>query len=75
VEVFEEVNLTKEITGGVIGGLLLLALITAALYKVCVCVCSTLNLSFSALQLEFNFSKLCNAYTCLNYHFLSGWIL
>ncbi|KAG1933411.1 integrin alpha-M-like [Pimephales promelas] len=33
VEVFEEVNLTKEITGGVIGGLLLLALITAALYK------------------------------------------
>ncbi|XP_056102019.1 integrin alpha-M-like [Rhinichthys klamathensis goyatoka] len=33
VEVFEEVNLTKETTGGVIGGLLLLALITAALYK------------------------------------------
>ncbi|XP_056102016.1 integrin alpha-X-like [Rhinichthys klamathensis goyatoka] len=33
VEVFEEVNLTKEIIGGVIGGLLLLALITAALYK------------------------------------------
>ncbi|RXN31256.1 integrin alpha-X-like protein [Labeo rohita] len=35
VEVYEEVNLTKEIAGGVIGGLLLLALITAALYKVC----------------------------------------
>uniref|UniRef100_A0A673GA64 Integrin alpha-X-like n=1 Tax=Sinocyclocheilus rhinocerous TaxID=307959 RepID=A0A673GA64_9TELE len=34
VEVYEEVNLTKEIIGGVIGGLLLLALITAALYKV-----------------------------------------
>ncbi|KAG1933410.1 integrin alpha-X-like [Pimephales promelas] len=33
VEVFEEANLTKEIIGGVIGGLLLLALITAALYK------------------------------------------
>ncbi|KAK7134266.1 hypothetical protein R3I93_017621 [Phoxinus phoxinus] len=33
VEVYEEVNLTKEIIGGVIGGLLLLALITAALYK------------------------------------------
>ncbi|KAK2876898.1 hypothetical protein Q8A67_020994 [Cirrhinus molitorella] len=33
VEVYEEVNLTKEIAGGVIGGLLLLALITAALYK------------------------------------------
>ncbi|KAL1263911.1 hypothetical protein QQF64_004266 [Cirrhinus molitorella] len=33
VEVYEDVNLTKEITGGVIGGLLLLALITAALYK------------------------------------------
>uniref|UniRef100_A0A671SDQ0 Integrin alpha-M-like n=1 Tax=Sinocyclocheilus anshuiensis TaxID=1608454 RepID=A0A671SDQ0_9TELE len=33
VEVYEEVNLTKEISGGVIGGLLLLALITAALYK------------------------------------------
>uniref|UniRef100_A0A9J7Z2X9 Integrin, alpha M (complement component 3 receptor 3 subunit) n=1 Tax=Cyprinus carpio carpio TaxID=630221 RepID=A0A9J7Z2X9_CYPCA len=34
VEVYEEVNLTKEIIGGVIGGLLLLALVTAALYKV-----------------------------------------
>ncbi|KAK2876895.1 hypothetical protein Q8A67_020991 [Cirrhinus molitorella] len=33
VEVYEEVNLTKEIAGGVIGGLLLWALITAALYK------------------------------------------
>ncbi|XP_056102017.1 integrin alpha-X-like [Rhinichthys klamathensis goyatoka] len=33
VEVFEDANLTKEIIGGVIGGLLLLALITAALYK------------------------------------------
>uniref|UniRef100_A0A8C1C9P7 Integrin, alpha M (complement component 3 receptor 3 subunit) n=1 Tax=Cyprinus carpio carpio TaxID=630221 RepID=A0A8C1C9P7_CYPCA len=33
VEVYEEVNLTKEIAGGIIGGLLLLALITAALYK------------------------------------------
>uniref|UniRef100_A0AAU6SI68 CD11b n=1 Tax=Ctenopharyngodon idella TaxID=7959 RepID=A0AAU6SI68_CTEID len=33
VEVYEEANLTKEIIGGVIGGLLLLALITAALYK------------------------------------------
>ncbi|XP_048027531.1 integrin alpha-M-like [Megalobrama amblycephala] len=31
VEVYEEPNLTKEIIGGVIGGLLLLALITAAL--------------------------------------------
>uniref|UniRef100_A0A8C1L8S3 VWFA domain-containing protein n=1 Tax=Cyprinus carpio TaxID=7962 RepID=A0A8C1L8S3_CYPCA len=36
VEVYEEVNLTKEIAGGIIGGLLLLALITAALYKVCI---------------------------------------
>ncbi len=34
VEVYEEADLTKEIIGGVIGGLLLLALITAALYKV-----------------------------------------
>ncbi|XP_051770711.1 integrin alpha-X-like [Ctenopharyngodon idella] len=33
VEVYEEANLTKEIIGGVIGGLLLLALIAAALYK------------------------------------------
>ncbi|XP_051770688.1 integrin alpha-X-like isoform X19 [Ctenopharyngodon idella] len=33
VEVYEEANLTKVIIGGVIGGLLLLALITAALYK------------------------------------------
>lgn len=33
VEVYEEVNLTKEIIGGVIGGLLLMALITLALYK------------------------------------------
>nr|XP_055033077.1 integrin alpha-X-like [Misgurnus anguillicaudatus] len=33
VEVYEVANLTKEIIGGVIGGLLLLALITAALYK------------------------------------------
>ncbi|KAK9965085.1 hypothetical protein ABG768_004194 [Culter alburnus] len=33
VEVYEEPNLTKEIIGGVIGGLLLLALITAILYK------------------------------------------
>uniref|UniRef100_A0A8C1MS43 Integrin, alpha M (complement component 3 receptor 3 subunit) n=1 Tax=Cyprinus carpio TaxID=7962 RepID=A0A8C1MS43_CYPCA len=33
VEVYEEADLTKEIIGGVIGGLLLLALITAALYK------------------------------------------
>ncbi|RXN22703.1 integrin alpha-M-like protein [Labeo rohita] len=33
VEVYEEVNLTKEIIVGVIGGLLLLAVITAALYK------------------------------------------
>ncbi|XP_073774186.1 integrin alpha-M isoform X2 [Danio rerio] len=33
VEVYEEVDLTKEIIGGVIGGLVLLALITAALYK------------------------------------------
>ncbi|XP_067285781.1 integrin alpha-X-like [Pseudorasbora parva] len=33
VEVYEEVNLTKEIAGGVIGGLLLLALITAVLFK------------------------------------------
>ncbi len=36
MEVYEEVNLTKVIAGGVIGGLLLLALITAALYKVCI---------------------------------------
>ncbi|XP_073684902.1 integrin alpha-X-like [Garra rufa] len=33
VEVYEEVDLTKEIIGGVVGGLLLLALITMALYK------------------------------------------
>ncbi|XP_048026720.1 LOW QUALITY PROTEIN: integrin alpha-X-like [Megalobrama amblycephala] len=33
VEVYEEPNLIKEIIGGVIGGLLLLALITAILYK------------------------------------------
>ncbi|XP_052426899.1 integrin alpha-X [Carassius gibelio] len=33
VEVYDEVNLTKEIAGGAIGGLLLLALITGALYK------------------------------------------
>ncbi|XP_051968163.1 integrin alpha-M-like isoform X2 [Xyrauchen texanus] len=33
VEVYEEVDLTKEIIGGVIGGLLLMALITLALYK------------------------------------------
>ncbi|XP_065109475.1 integrin alpha-X isoform X2 [Paramisgurnus dabryanus] len=33
VEVYEVANLTKEIIGGVIGGLLLLALITVALYK------------------------------------------
>ncbi|XP_059387707.1 integrin alpha-X-like [Carassius carassius] len=33
VEVYEKVNLTKETAGGVIGGLLLLALITVALYK------------------------------------------
>ncbi|XP_026078962.1 integrin alpha-X-like isoform X2 [Carassius auratus] len=33
VEVYEEVNLTKVIIGGVIGGLLLLALITGVLYK------------------------------------------
>ncbi|KAK7134267.1 hypothetical protein R3I93_017622 [Phoxinus phoxinus] len=33
VEVYEEVDMTKEIIGGAIGGLLLLALITAALYK------------------------------------------
>ncbi|XP_067225484.1 integrin alpha-X-like [Chanodichthys erythropterus] len=33
VEMYEEPNLTREIIGGVIGGLLLLALITAALYK------------------------------------------
>ncbi|XP_056628082.1 integrin alpha-M-like isoform X2 [Triplophysa dalaica] len=33
VEVYEEVDLTKEIIGGVIGGLLLMALITVALYK------------------------------------------
>ncbi|XP_057214168.1 integrin alpha-X-like [Triplophysa rosa] len=33
VEVYAEVDLTKEIIGGVIGGLLLMALITAALYK------------------------------------------
>ncbi|XP_026133267.1 integrin alpha-X-like [Carassius auratus] len=33
VEVYEEADLTKEIIGGVIGGLLLLAIITAALYK------------------------------------------
>ena len=34
VEVFPEVDLTKEIVGGSLGGLVLLALITAALYKV-----------------------------------------
>ncbi|XP_056325963.1 integrin alpha-M-like [Danio aesculapii] len=34
VEVYEEADMTKEIIGGVIGGLLLLALITVALYKV-----------------------------------------
>ncbi|XP_059386405.1 integrin alpha-X-like [Carassius carassius] len=33
VEVYEEVNLTKVIIGGVIGGLVLLALITGVLYK------------------------------------------
>ncbi|KAG9267405.1 integrin alpha-M-like [Astyanax mexicanus] len=33
VEVYEEKNLLKEIIGGVIGGLVLLALITAGLYK------------------------------------------
>ncbi|KAL0984520.1 hypothetical protein UPYG_G00142540, partial [Umbra pygmaea] len=33
VEVYPEVNLTKEIIGGSVGGLLLLALITAGLYK------------------------------------------
>ncbi|XP_036417042.1 integrin alpha-M-like [Colossoma macropomum] len=33
VEVYEEKNMLKEIIGGVIGGLLLLALITAGLYK------------------------------------------
>ncbi|XP_048042147.1 integrin alpha-X-like [Megalobrama amblycephala] len=33
VEVYEEPNLIKEIIGGVVGGLLLLALITAILYK------------------------------------------
>ncbi|KAK2876897.1 hypothetical protein Q8A67_020993 [Cirrhinus molitorella] len=33
VEVYEEVNLTKEIAGSVVGGLLVLALLTAALYK------------------------------------------
>ncbi|XP_052467002.1 integrin alpha-X isoform X1 [Carassius gibelio] len=33
VEVYEEDNLTKEIIGGVIGGLLLLTLITGVLYK------------------------------------------
>ncbi|XP_073774189.1 integrin alpha-X-like [Danio rerio] len=33
VEVYEEADLTKEIIGGVIGGLVLLALITAVMYK------------------------------------------
>ncbi|TRY74199.1 hypothetical protein DNTS_004364 [Danionella cerebrum] len=33
VEVFEEVDLTKQISAGVLGGLLLLALITTALHK------------------------------------------
>ncbi|RXN30504.1 integrin alpha-M-like protein [Labeo rohita] len=33
VEVYEEADLTKEIIGAVIGGLLVLAVITAALYK------------------------------------------
>uniref|UniRef100_A0A672KEJ3 Integrin alpha-X-like n=1 Tax=Sinocyclocheilus grahami TaxID=75366 RepID=A0A672KEJ3_SINGR len=34
VEVFEEPSILKEVTGGVIGGLLIISLITAALYKV-----------------------------------------
>jgi len=34
VEVYPEANFTKEIVGGTIGGLLLLAIITAGLYKV-----------------------------------------
>uniref|UniRef100_A0A8C7PJV5 VWFA domain-containing protein n=1 Tax=Oncorhynchus mykiss TaxID=8022 RepID=A0A8C7PJV5_ONCMY len=34
VEVYPEVNFTKGVIGGVVGGLLLLALITAGLYKV-----------------------------------------
>ncbi|XP_076844021.1 integrin alpha-M-like isoform X2 [Brachyhypopomus gauderio] len=34
VEVYEEKNILKEAVGGAVGGLLLLALITAALYKV-----------------------------------------
>ncbi|XP_016113609.1 integrin alpha-X-like [Sinocyclocheilus grahami] len=33
VEVFEEPSILKEVTGGVIGGLLIISLITAALYK------------------------------------------
>ncbi|XP_076856842.1 integrin alpha-X-like isoform X1 [Brachyhypopomus gauderio] len=33
VEVYEEKNILKEVVGGAVGGLLLLALITAALYK------------------------------------------
>ncbi|KAG7282762.1 hypothetical protein CRUP_029970 [Coryphaenoides rupestris] len=33
VEVYQEANFTKEIVGGTIGGLLLLAIITAGLYK------------------------------------------
>ena len=34
VEVYPVANFTKEIVGGTFGGLLLLAIITAALYKV-----------------------------------------
>lgn len=34
VEVYEEPSILKEVVGGVIGGLLIVSLITAALYKV-----------------------------------------
>ncbi len=34
VEVYEEPSILKEVVGGVIGGLLIISLITAALYKV-----------------------------------------
>uniref|UniRef100_A0A8C1XWQ6 Si:dkey-32n7.4 n=1 Tax=Cyprinus carpio TaxID=7962 RepID=A0A8C1XWQ6_CYPCA len=61
VEVYEEVNLTKEIAGGVIGGLLLLALITVALYKVCILEVQFQTFCFQrSIYLEFLFLS-CNA--------------
>uniref|UniRef100_A0A8C1XS17 Si:dkey-32n7.4 n=1 Tax=Cyprinus carpio TaxID=7962 RepID=A0A8C1XS17_CYPCA len=61
LEVYEEVNLTKEIAGGVIGGLLLLALITVALYKVCILEVQFQTFCFQrSIYLEFLFLS-CNA--------------